>query len=75
MFNQILGLFSTAATTVSVNPTTEQAIVEFKNGSKYIYSNVEGNAIYDLMFGNNRSLGQFINSALLRPEVDCVKLY
>lgn len=75
MFNQILGRYSTCATSVSVSVANDQAIVEFKNGHKYLYSNVCPEAIYELLYGVTRSLGQFINTALLQPEVDCLMLY
>ena len=75
MFSQILGRKSTCAYSVSVSVANDQAIVEFKNGHKYLYSNVCPEAIYELLYGVTRSLGQFVNNALLQPEVDCLMLY
>jgi hypothetical protein len=75
MFNQILGRYSTCATSVSVSVANDQAIVEFKNGHKYLYSNVCPEAIYELLYGVTRSLGEFVNKSLLNKEVDCLMLY
>ena len=61
-FSQILGISSSCIYSLSVSPNTNQAIVEWKNGSKFMYNNVDFDAILDLLCGEYRSLGKFVNA-------------
>ena len=72
MFSQILGVASTCVHTLSVCPNTNQAIVDFNNGSKYLYNNVDFEGIMDLLCGEHKSLGKFVNAYCLGN--DCLKL-
>ena len=61
-FSQILGISSSCIYSLSVCPTTSQAIVEFNSGSKFMYNNVDFDAILDLLCGEYRSLGKWVNA-------------
>ena len=61
-FSQILGISSSCVHSLSVCPTTNQAIVEFNSGSKFLYNNVDFDAILDLLCGEYHSLGKFVNA-------------
>ncbi len=62
MFAQIKGITSSAIESLMVSPANNQAIVEFKNGKRYLYNNVQDFAIMDLLFGEIESLGKFVNA-------------
>ena len=61
-FSQILGISSSCVYSLSVCPQNNQAIVEFNSGSKFMYNNVDFDAILDLLCGEYRSLGKFVNA-------------
>ena len=58
-----------------VEPLNSNAIVEYNNGSKYLYSQVEFGAIYDLLYRQTDSIGNWVIKNLKdAPGVQCVKL-
>ena len=61
-FSQILGISSSCVYSLAVCPQTNQAIVEFNSGSKFMYNNVNYDAIVGLLTGEFRSLGKFVNA-------------
>ena len=61
-FSQILGKSSSCIYSLSVCANTNQAIVEFSSGAKYIYNNVSFDAILALLTGEIKSLGKFVNA-------------
>jgi hypothetical protein len=64
-FSQILGKSSSCIYSLSVCPGTNQAIVEFNSGSKFLYNNVSFSGILDLLTGEISSLGKWVNAYCL----------
>jgi hypothetical protein len=62
MFSTLQSIDSTCANSISVNPRDNQVIVEFKSGSKFLYQNVSFEAILDLLVGEIKSVGKFVNA-------------
>ena len=62
MFAQIKGITSDAINELMVSLANNQAIVEFKNGKRYLYNNVNEDGIMDLLAGGIESLGKFVNA-------------
>ena len=52
---------STAINGLKVDPSAGTAETEFKNGQKYLYSNVNVDAIYDLLKNGTDSFGRWVN--------------
>lgn len=75
MFLQIADLKSSCVSDVRVNAGNSQAIVEYKDGSKYLYNNVDFSALYDLIYRQTDSIGQWVVNNLKNQEsVDYIKL-
>ena len=75
MFLQIADLKSSCVSDVRVNAGNSQAIVEFKSGAKYLYNNVDFSALYNLIYRQTDSIGQWVIENLSQNEsVQCVKL-
>ena len=53
---------SSAIDSLSVSPANNQAIVEYKNGSRYLYNNVSEDSILDVIYGEIQSIGKFVNA-------------
>jgi len=64
-FSQILGKSSSCIYSLSVCAATNQAIVEFNSGSKFLYNNVSFDGILDLLTGEISSLGKWVNAYCL----------
>ena len=63
MFFQADNLQSSAIRSLKLNPATNQAIVEYvTSAKKYIYENVNIEAIFDFMVGEITSAGKFVNA-------------
>tara|TARA_B100001063_G_C16289138_1_gene322921 strand:- start:50 stop:271 length:222 start_codon:yes stop_codon:yes gene_type:complete len=62
MFATIESIKSSAISGLSVNPMTNQAIVTYTSGSKYLYNNVSFESLLDLLCGEFDSLGKFVNA-------------
>ena len=57
-----------------VDAGKSQAIVEYNNGSKYLYNDVDFSALYELIYRNTDSIGQWVINNLKIDSVQCVKL-
>ena len=53
---------STAVKSLAVSPVNNQALVEFNNGSRYLYNNVSEESILDVIYGEIKSVGKFVNA-------------
>lgn len=53
---------SSAVDTLAVSPANNQALVEYKNGSRYLYNNVSEDSILDVIYGEIKSVGKFVNA-------------
>lgn len=62
MFVQLQGIDSSAIAELSVSPMNNQALVTYKSGTKYLYNNVEFDALLDVVLGEFNSLGKFVNA-------------
>ena len=66
---------STCVNSLQVEPLQSNALVEYKNGDKYLYSQVEFGAIYDLIYRKTDSIGSWVIENLKNaPGVQCTKL-
>ena len=57
---------SSAIKDIEVNQTTNQAVVTYNNGKQYLYSGICEDAMFDVIFGNVKSFGKWVNSACLK---------
>ena len=62
MFVQLQGIDSSAIAELSVSPMNNQALVTYKSGAKYLYNNVEFDALLDVVLGEFKSIGKFVNA-------------
>ena len=66
---------STCVNELLIDAINSQAIVEYNNGSKYLYSDVEFGALYDLIYRQTDSIGTWvINNLKNGAKTRCVKL-
>ena len=62
---------SSAVESLSLDRPSKTALVEFKNGRKYTYSNVNDSAIESVLLNPAQSIGQWVNKNLVNdPQVD-----
>ena len=61
--------FSAAVDVIAVNPFTKVAVVRYKNGHEYTYSNVSRRRIINLMLNPNMSLGFWANKTKRQNKV------
>tara|TARA_R100001163_G_C4897742_1_gene87756 strand:+ start:315 stop:554 length:240 start_codon:yes stop_codon:yes gene_type:complete len=54
---------SSMVSNVEVSAVDQQAIVTYKNGNKYLYTNVCEEDIIDLLLGGVESFGKWVNDA------------
>ncbi len=52
---------SSAVQSLAVSPVNNQALVEFTNGKRYLYNNVSEESILDVIYGEIKSVGKFVN--------------
>ena len=63
MFFQADNLQSSAIRSLRLNPSTNQALVEYVTSAKsFLYENVNAEAIIDFFFGEFESAGKFVNA-------------
>ena len=69
---QILNnISSTAIESLSLDRPNRVAQVEFKNGNKYTYTNVNDSAIESALLNTDQSFGQWVNKNCVQdPKVD-----
>ena len=71
----INGKTSTAIDSLRVDPSAGTAETIFSNGRKYLYTNVNVDAIYDLLKNGSDSFGQWVNANLVgKKGVDYTEL-
>ncbi len=46
---------------LEISPATNQALVTYKGGNQYLYSNIEEDALFDVIFYNVKSFGKWVN--------------
>ena len=52
---------STSIEQLEISPNTNQALVTFKGGNQYLYSNIDEDAMFDVIFHNVKSFGKWVN--------------
>jgi hypothetical protein len=66
---------SSAIQDLEVNQSTNQAVVTYNNGKQYLYSGICEDAMFDVIFGNVKSFGKWVNAACLKDyDVSTFKL-
>jgi len=66
---------SSAIKDIEVNQSTNQAVVTYNNGKQYLYSGICEDAMFDIIFGQVKSFGGWVNAALLKDsDVSTFKL-
>ena len=66
---------SSAIKDIEVNQKTNQAVVTYNNGRQYLYSGICEDAMFDVIFGQVKSFGKWVNTALLQDaDVSTFKL-
>ena len=66
---------SSAIKDIEVNQSTNQAVVTYNNGKQYLYSGICEDAMFDVIFGQVKSFGKWVNTALLQDaDVSTFKL-
>ncbi len=58
---EIKNIDSSAINSLKVDPSAGTAEVEYKEGRKYLYSNVNVDSIYDLLKNGAESFGLWVN--------------
>ena len=56
---------SSAIQNLEVSPKYTQALVTFNNGKQYLYSNVNTDALFEVVFGGVESFGKWVNEFCL----------
>ena len=65
---------SSAVEAVGISEGSNQVKVTFKGGNTYLYSNVCSNCIYDVTLGSCKSLGKWVNNALVNNDTDYLQI-
>ena len=66
---------SAAIQDLEVNQSTNQAVVTYNNGKQYLYSGICEDAMFDVIFGNVKSFGKWVNNACVKDcDVSTFKL-
>lgn len=68
------GIASDAVYSFSMCPSLSSVVVEFKKGGKYLYQNVDQDALMDALFDGIDSLGSFVNEYCKVDGVNCHQL-
>ena len=56
---------------LEISPKTNQALVTYKSGNQYLYSNIDEDAIFDVVFYNVKSFGKWVNDNCKTDGVAC----
>ena len=62
---------STSIDQLEVSPLHNQALVTYKNGNQYLYSNIDEDAMFDVIFHNVKSFGKWVNDNCKAAGVAC----
>ena len=65
---------SSMVSNLEVSAADNQAIVTYKDGRKYLYTNISEEAIFDLLFGTIDSFGKWVNNACKCEDVSFFSL-
>ena len=65
---------SSAVEAVGISEGSNQVKVTFKGGATYLYSNIDGNVIYDVTLGGCKSLGKWVTKYLVNGDADYLQL-
>jgi len=74
MFLQVSNVKSSAVRELSIDARNHQAIVEYNSGDKYLYNNVDFTALYNLIYNQTDSIGQWVINSCKVDGVQCIKL-
>ena len=74
MFLKVSDIKSSMVADLRVDARNNQAIVEYKDGSKYLYNNVDFSALYNLIYNQTDSIGQWVINSCKVDGVQCIKL-
>ena len=77
MFLSVSNIKSTSVAELSINATTKQAVVRYVgNDRPYLYTGVDFNALYNIMFTQIDSIGQWVNQNLKNvANVECYAVW
>ena len=64
---------SAAADCIWVDVISGECVVEYSNGTSYVYTNVSRRALFQLLNNDSMSLGFFINNHLLFCDSKCAQ--
>ena len=56
---------------LEISPATNQALVTYKGGNQYLYSNIDEDALFDVIFYNVKSFGKWVNDNCKAKGVSC----
>ena len=56
---------SSAVNNIEVNQSTNQAVVTFNSGKQYLYSGICEDAMFDIIFGQVKSFGKWVNASCI----------
>ncbi len=56
---------------LEISPATNQALVTYKGGNQYLYSNIDEDAMFDVIFYNVKSFGKWVNDNCKTAGVAC----
>jgi len=56
---------SSAIKNLEVNQLAQQVLITFNNDKQYLYNNVSEDGIFDLIAGNVKSFGKWVNAYCL----------
>ena len=62
---------STSVEQLEISPVDNQALVTFKNGNQYLYSGIDEDAMFDIIFHNVESFGKWVNKFCKAEGVSC----
>ena len=73
MFLSVSNIKSSSVAELSINATTRQAIVRYVGSDRpYLYTGVDFNALYNIVFTQVDSIGQWVNENLKNvANVEC----
>lgn len=71
MFLSVSNVKSTSVNELSINAHTQQAMVEYNTGKRYLYSNVSFAALTELILKEVDSIGKWVNDNLKIDGVNC----
>ena len=74
MFLSVSNVKSSSVNELRINAHTQQAMVEFNTGKRYLYSNVSFAALTQLILTEVESIGKWVNDNLKIDSVNCYSI-